>query len=68
MDTFGVISVLSCLGLLDGEACKKYLDDKSETVTEADKRFKELHERMTNGEATTEELEEYMRLAEEKYK
>lgn len=68
MDTFGVVSVLSCLGLLDGEACKKYLDGKSETATEADKRFNELHERMINGEATTEELKEYMRLSKEKYK
>lgn len=68
MDTFGVVSVLSSLGLLDTEACKKYLDGKSEIVTEADKRFNELSERMTSGEATTEELKEYMGLAKEKYK
>jgi len=68
MDTFGVVSVLSSLGLLNTEACKEYLDGENKTVTEADKRFNELHERMSSGEATTEELKEYMRLAEEKYK
>jgi hypothetical protein len=68
MDAFGVVSVLSSLGLLDTEACKKYLDSKSETFTDADKRFNELHDRMSSGEATTEELNEYMGLAKEKYK
>lgn len=70
MDTFGVVSVLSSLGLLNTDACKKYLDGKSDikTVTDADKRFNELYERMTNSEATTEEIVEFMKLAEEKYK
>lgn len=69
MDTFGVVSVLSSLGLLDTEACKKYLDSKSETFTDADKRFNKLHDRMSSGEATTEELKECMGLAKkEKYK
>lgn len=68
INTLGVITTLSSLGLLNVEACKKYLDDERETVAEADKRFKELHERMTNGDATTEEIVEYMKLAEEKYK
>lgn len=68
MDTFSVITTLSSLGLLDVEACKKYLDGEKETVTEEDKRFKKLYERMVSGEATTEELEEYIRLAKEKYK
>ena len=68
MDAYSVITALSSLGLLDVEACKKYLDGDKETVTEADKRFKALHERMTNGEATAEEIVEYMKLAEEKYK
>lgn len=31
MDTFGVITTLSSLGLLNVEACKKYLDGESET-------------------------------------
>ena len=66
MDTFGVVTVLSSLGLLNTEVCKKYLE--SETITEVDKRFKELRERMLNGEATTEEIKEYMKLAEETYK
>ena len=34
MDAFGVITTLSSLGLLDVEACKKYLDGESETVTD----------------------------------
>ena len=68
MDTFSVITTLSSLGLLDVEACKTYIDGDKETVTEAGKRFKELHDRMTNGEATAEEIVEYMKLAEEKYK
>ena len=68
INTLGVITTLSSLGLLNVEACKKYLDDERETVAEADKRFKEHHERMTNGDATTEEIVEYMKLAEEKYK
>lgn len=54
MDVFGVITTLSSLGLLNTEACNKYLDGDKETVTEADKRFKELHDRMVSGEATTE--------------
>lgn len=54
MDAYSVITALSSLGMLDAEACKKYLDGDKKTVTEADKRLKELHERMTNGEATTE--------------
>lgn len=68
MDAFGVIATLSSLGLLNTEACNKYLDGESETVTYSDKRFNELYERMTNGEATTDEIVEFMKLAEEKYK
>lgn len=68
MDTFGVVSVLSSLGLLNTEACKKYLNCENEIVTEADKHFKELQERLLNGEGSTEEIQEYMKLAEEKYK
>lgn len=68
MDAFGVITTLSSLGLLDVEACKRYLDGESETVTEEDKRFKELQERLLNGEGSTEEIQEYIRLAKEKYK
>lgn len=67
MDTFGVVSVLSALGLLNTEACKEYLDCERETVTEEDKRIDELQERLLNGEGSTEEIQEYMKLAEESY-
>lgn len=53
MDTFSVITVLSSLGLLDVEACKKYIDGETETATEADKRINELQERLLNGEGST---------------
>lgn len=68
IDTFGVVSVLSSLGLLDTEACKRYLDGESKTETEEDKRFNELRERLLNGEGSTEEIQEYLRLAKERYK
>lgn len=68
MDAFGVITALSSLGLLNTEACEKYLNGGNETVTEADKRFEELQERLLNGEGSTEEIREYMKLAKEKYK
>ena len=67
MDTFSVITTLSSLGLLDVEACKKYLDGDKETVTESDKRIDELQERLLNGEGSTEEIQEYLKLAEESY-
>ena len=67
MDTFSVITTLSSLGLLDAEACKKYLDGDKETVTEADKRIDELQERLLNGEGSTEEIQEYLKLANESY-
>ena len=68
MDAFGVITTLSSFGMLDVGACEKYLDGVSETITEEDKRFKELQECLLNGEGSTEEIQEYMRLAKEKYK
>ena len=67
MDAFGVITTLSSLGLLDGGACKKYLDSGSETVTDTDKRIDELQERLLNGEGSTEEIQEYLRLTNESY-
>lgn len=68
MDTFSVITALSSLGLLNTEACKKYLNGENEVVTDTDKRFEELQERLLNGEGSTEEIQEYMKLAKEKYK
>ena len=62
MDAFGMITALNSFGLLDVDACKKYLNDERETVNDADKRFKELRERLLNGEGSTEEIQEYMRL------
>lgn len=62
MDAYSVITALSILGLLDVEACKKYLDGDKETVTETDKRMDELRERLISGKVSTEEIQEYLKL------